>query len=177
MRRPCLHQLFQLHGAVKDGVQFLHVADALRFRQVQKPLFQRFAVYQQMRRRQGVMELDRRAVFDRLGDGILVEVALPIVHAEYFEGALALRGPVNRRAGEADIGGIRQSAHQVVAEMPAGGTVGLIDQDDDVLAAVQVGGDVVKLVDHRHDQAAIVRGQDVLQLMSCCRDLGGLEMP
>ncbi len=88
--------------------------------------------------REVVVERQRRAVLDALGDRVLVEVALVVVAAERLERPLAVGGLVDRRAGEADVGGVRQAGHQVVAEVAAGRAVGLVDQHVDVLARVEV---------------------------------------
>ena len=78
-------------------------------------------------------------VVDRLGDGVLVQVAAAaVIAAEDLEGALAVGGLVDGRAGEAEIGGVGQRRHQVVAQVAAGGAVGLVDQDEDVVAGVEV---------------------------------------
>ena len=51
----------------------------------------------------------------------------------------------------------------------------LINQDDDVLAGVDVRWDAVKLVNHRDDESAIIRTEDVLKLLLAVRDTNGLD--
>ena len=94
-RRSCppgrgLHHLLELDGAVEDGVQLLGlVADPLGLAQVEELPVQRLPVHAQVGGGQGVVERHGRAVVDGLGDGVLVQVALRVVHAEDLEGALA----------------------------------------------------------------------------------------
>ncbi len=76
---------------------------------------------------------------------------------------LPVGGAVNRRAGEADEGRVRQGRHQVVAQVAAGGAMGFIDQHVDVAAQVQIGGHVAELVDGRDDEAAIVAAEQLVQ--------------
>ena len=116
-----------------------------------------------------VVERQRGAVLDALGDGILVQVALVVLAAEGLEGALAVGGLVDRRAGEADEGGVGQPGHQEVAQIAAGGAVGLVDQHEDVLARVQIRRHVAELVDHRHDDAPVVAPSAACSAARCCR--------
>ena len=161
---------------VQDGVQLLDVADALGLGEAQELPLQRLRGRRAVVGRQGVVERHGGAVLDRLGDRVLVEVALRVVAAEDLEGALAVGDPVDGRAGEADVGGVGQGAHQVVAEVAARGAVGLVHQHEDVLPRVEVGRDVVELVNHRDDQAAVVRRRGCWR-RSCllCGDLDCAE--
>ena len=126
--------------------------------------------HQHFVRREVVVERQRGAVLDALGDGILVQVALVVLAAEGLERALAVGGLVHRRAGEADERRVRQAGHQEVAQVAAGGAVRLVDQDVDVRPRVQVRRHVAELVDHRHDDAAVV----VLQQLVEPRDAAGV---
>ncbi len=98
------------------------------------------------------MERDGRAVRDRLADRILVQVALWIVPTEDLESPLPMRGSVNGRTGEADVGGVGQRRHQVVAEITPRASVRLVHEDEDVVPLDQVIVDLVELVDHGDDQ-------------------------
>jgi len=79
-----------------------------------------------------VVQGNRGAIVDRLADRVLIEVALLVIGAEDLESALAVRRLVDRRAREAEIGGVRQGAHEVVAEIATGGAVRFVDEDEDV---------------------------------------------
>src|SRR3546814_17637256 len=87
-----------------------------------------------------------------------------VLRAEGLEGALAVGGLVHGRPGEADQGGVGQRAHQVVAQVAAGGAVRLVDQHEHVVAGGQVGVGLVELVDHGDDQAAELRLQQRMQV-------------
>ncbi len=62
------------------------------------------------------------------------------------------------------IAGVRQPGHEEVAEIAAGGAVGLVDQHVDVRAGVEVRRHVAELVDHRDDDATVVVAQQLVQL-------------
>ena len=83
-------------------------------------------------RRQLVIQRQRGAVFNAVGDGILVQITLIIFATESLEGALAVGGLVNRGAGETEVGGIWQAGHQEVAEVAAGGAVGFVNEYVDI---------------------------------------------
>ena len=76
--------------------------------------------------------------------------------------------------------GVGQAAHQVVAQVAAGGAVRLIHQDHNGLAGVQVGGDVVELMDHGDDQPTEILIKKVLELRAsvriCDLDLFSLDL-
>jgi hypothetical protein len=110
-----------------------------------------------------VVERQRRAVLDAVGNGILVQIPLVVLAAEGLEGAPAVDGLVHRGAGEADEGRVRQAGHQKVAEIAAGGAVGLVDEHVDVRARVEVRRHVAELVDHRHDDAPVVVAQQLVE--------------
>ena len=120
------------------------------------------------------MERNGGAVLDRFPDRVLVQVALLVIAAEDLERPLAVRGPVYRRAGEADVGGVRQRTHQVVAEVAARGAMGLIDQHEDVVSGVHLLRDVVELVDHRDNQPSTVAAE-ILQMLLRFRHLNVAE--
>ena len=82
------------------------------------------------------------------------------------------RNAVNWRSGEADVSRVRQSAHQVVAEVAAGCAVGFVHQHHHAVTGIDVRGDVVELVDHRNDQPAIIRGEGFLQVLLALDYLG-----
>ena len=118
------------------------------------------------------MERDGRAVRDGFADAIFVEISFRrVVFPEGDEGPLSIDGPIDGRAGEADVGRFRQGSGQVVAQFPAGGPVGFIDEDDDVLALVDVCGHSVELVDHRDDQAPAVPLEQFPEVAFACHDL------
>src|SRR5262249_23547026 len=58
------------------------------------------------------------------GPASIIPSPLLVVHAEDLERPLAVGRPVDGRAGEAQVGRIRQRAHQVVAQIPARAAVG-----------------------------------------------------
>ena len=117
-----------------------------------KFLLHQLVRHEHLVRGQVVVERQRRAVLDALGDRVLVQVALVVLAAEGLERALAVGRLVDRRAGEADEDGVRQPGHQVVAQVAAGRAVRLVDQHEDVRPRVQVRRHVAELVDHRDDR-------------------------
>jgi hypothetical protein len=159
-----LEHIGQGDGAVEDAVEFFHVGHALQLRRRPEVLFHRLAVGDQVVGRQLIVQRNGGAVFDGFADGVFVEIPLGIVGAEGLEGTAAMRGAVNGRAGEAEEGGVGQRAHQVVAQVAAGGAMGFIHQHEDVGAGVQVGRDVVEFVNHREDQAARIGLEQVAQV-------------
>ena len=130
-----LEEVLQVHRPLEDLVQLLDVGHALGFGEGQELLVQRLVRHQHFVGGELVVERQRGAVLDAVGDGILVQVALVILAAEGLEGALAVHGLVHRRAGETDEGRVRQAGHQEVAEVAAGGAVGFVDQHVDVRRA------------------------------------------
>jgi hypothetical protein len=121
-----------------------------------------------------VVEGQGGAVGDAFGDGVFVQVALGVVAAEGFEGALAVNGEIHGGATESDEGGAGQASHQVGAEIATGGAVRFIDQHVDVGAPVEIRRHVAELVDHRHDDAAVVGGE---QLVEAGDTAGVLHIP
>ena len=127
--------------------------------------------HQHFVRRELVIERQRRAVLDALGDGILVEITLVVLAAEGLERPLAIDRFVHRRAGEADERRVGQAGHQEVAQVAARRAVRLVNEHVDVLPQVQVRGHVAELVDHRHDDAPVILPQQPVQL----RDAAGVR--
>jgi hypothetical protein len=158
-----LEKVLQVHRPFEDLVQLLDVGDAFGLGEGEELLVQRFVRDQHFVGGELVVERQRRAVLDAVGDGILVQVTLVILAAEGLEGALAIHGLVHRGAGEAEEGRVRQAGHEEVAEVAAGGAVGFVDQDVDVRARVQVRRHVAELVDHRHDDAPVVVAQQLVE--------------
>ena len=146
----------QRDGALQHLVQFLDVADPLGLQPVQELPLQGFPVNEQVIGRKLVMQRHRGPVRDRLADRILVQVALLVIGAEHLECALAVRRPVDGRAGEAEVRRVGQRAHEVVSKVAARRSVRLIHQNEDVFTRFDVGADVIELVDHGDDQAAPV---------------------
>lgn len=62
-------------------------------------------------------------------------------------------GLVNGGPGKTDEGGVGQGPHQIVAQVPACGPVGLVNEHIDVFPEVEVRVGVVKLMDHGDDEA------------------------
>jgi len=148
---------------VQDAVEFVNVADALGLRELEELLLEHLVRDADVIRREGMAQLEGGAVFNGLGDRVLVEVALRVVGAEGLEGTLPLGRLVNRSAREADEGGRRQCAHQVVAKIAAGGPVRLVDEDEEVVAGAGVSAHALELVDHGDDEAAEVLIQERLK--------------
>ncbi len=128
-----LEEVLQVHRPVENLVQLLDVRDALGLGQREELLLHDLVRHQHFVRREVVVERQRRAVLDALGDGILVQIALVVLAAEGLERPLAVGRLVHRRAGEADEGRVRQAGHQEVAKVAAGRAVRLVDQHEDVL--------------------------------------------
>ena len=137
---PVLEHVFQIDGTIKHLIEFLDVADAFQFRQFQKFLVQRFPIHPQVIGGKGVVKRNGGAVFHRLPNGILVQVALRIIAAEDLESPLAVGGAVDGRAGEAEIGGVGDGSHQVIAQVAARGAMGLIDQHENIVSQTYIGG-------------------------------------
>ena len=100
-----------------------------------------------------------------------MEVTFVVLAAEGLEGALAVNGLVHRRAGEADERGVRQAGHEEVAEVAARGAVRFVDEDVDVPPRVQVRRHVAELVDHRHDDPAVVVPKKLIETGDAARVL------
>jgi hypothetical protein len=81
-----------------------------------------------------------------------------VITPEDNESALSISGLIDGRAGEAQVCGVGQGCHQVVAQVSTGGAVGFIHQDKDIGSGIEVGRDIIELVDHADDQAAAVAG-------------------
>ena len=122
-----LEEVFQIHRPLKDLVQLLDVGHALGFGEGEELLVQRLVRHEHFIRRELVIERQRGAVLDAVGDGILVQVALVVLASEGLEGALAIDGLVHGRAGEADEARVRQRRHEEVAEIAASGAVRFVD--------------------------------------------------
>ena len=73
-----------------------------------------------------------------------------------------LGGLVNGGAGEAKICGVRESAHEIVAQIAAGGTVGFIHQHKDILSLIYLRRDIIKLVNHGDDKASGIASEKFL---------------
>jgi len=86
---PVLEHIFQSDRLVQHPVQVFNITDAFRLGEVKEFFLQDLALNPELVRRQGVIERYGGAVFYRLGDGILVQVALRVVNAKYLESALA----------------------------------------------------------------------------------------
>ncbi len=97
-----LQEVLQVHRPVENLVQLLDVGHALGLGQRQELLIEDLVRHQHLVGREVVVERQRGAVFDALGDGIFVQVALVVLAAEGLERPLAVGGLVDRRAGEAD---------------------------------------------------------------------------
>jgi hypothetical protein len=165
-----LEEVFQVHRPLENLVQLLDVGHALSFGKREKLGIQRLVGHQHLIWRKLVVKRQRGAVLDAVGNGILVQVALIVFAAEGLEGSLAVDGLVHRGAGKANVGGVRQAGHEEVAEVAAGGAVGLVDEDVDVRAGVEIRRHVAELVDHRHDDAPVI----VLQKLVEPGDAGGM---
>ena len=113
-----------------------------------------------------VIERHRRAVVDRLG-----EVVDRDVIAEHLAGALFLAGD-QRRAGEADEGGVRQRLAHVRGENVVLAAMGLVGDDDDVAAGRQLRIDFAarrpEFLDEGED-VALVAAQQLLQVLAALR--------
>ena len=163
----------QPDGAIEHLVQLLDIGDAFRLRQLEKFLVEPLGRHRHLARRHDVLDRQRRLVLDRLLDRIFVEIAALVLRAENLERAFALLGLGDRRPGEADDRGVRHGGHQVGAEVLSDRTMRLVDEDVDVVAGAAVLPDRLKLVDHRDDQAAKIRIEQLLQFGLGVGALGG----
>ena len=111
-----------------------------------------------------VADWQRRFVLDRLGDGVLVEIAQLVVGAEYLEGALPLGRLVDGRAGESNDGCVGDGRHQVGAQVLGHRTVRLVDEHVDVVTSVGILLQPFELVDHGQDQPALVGSEQLPEL-------------
>ena len=153
---PALEKVLQVHRAFENLVQLLNVGDALSLGQREELLLHDLVRHEHLVRREVVVERQRRAVLDALGDGILVEITLVVLAAESFERPLAVGGLVHWRAREAEETRVRQASHQKVAQVATCRTMRFINEYEDVRAQIQVRWHVAKLVDHRHDDAPVI---------------------
>ena len=94
-------KILQVHRPLEDLVQFLDVGHALGFGEGEELFVQGLVRDEHFIRRELVVERQRGAVLDAVGDGILVQVTLIVLAAEGLEGALAVNGLVHRGTGEA----------------------------------------------------------------------------
>ena len=158
-----LEERLQAHRPVEDPVQLLDVAHPLGLGEAEKLPLQLLLRHPDVVRRERVVEREGRAVLDRLGDRVLVEVAPLVVPAEDLESALAIGDPVDGRPGEADERRVGQRADQVVPEVAAGRPVRLVHEDEDIRPGAEVGVRLVELVDGRDDQAAVVGMEELAE--------------
>ena len=103
-------------GLVEDLVELIDVGDALHFGEGEEFPVEPLGWHGHLARGHGVADRQGRLVCNRLGDGVLVEVAQLVIGSEYLEGAFPVRGLVNWRAGEADDRRVGQGRHQVGAQ-------------------------------------------------------------
>ena len=75
-RSLALEEVLQVHRAIEDLVQLLDVGDALGLGEREELLLHELVRDQHLVGREVVVERQRRAVLDALGDRVLVEVAL-----------------------------------------------------------------------------------------------------
>ena len=80
----------------------------------------------------------RRLVLNRLGDGVLVKIAQLIVGTEYLEGAIPVRGPINRRTGESDDRRVGHGRHQIRTQVLGHRAVRLVNEYINVVTGVDV---------------------------------------
>ena len=153
----------QMHGAVEHAVELLHVGHPLGAGGAQELAVELLGRNGEFARRQRVPDRQGGLVLDRVGDRVLVQIAVRVVGAEDLEGALAVGGAGDRRAGKADDGGGGEGGHQVAAEVAGDRAVRLVDEHVDAAARVGVPVEVLKLVDQRQDQAALVGGEQLAQ--------------
>ena len=78
-----------MHGAVQHPVEFLHLGHALGVGRGEKLAVELLGRHGQVARRQRVADRQGGLVGDRIGDGVLVQIAPRVVGAEDLEGALA----------------------------------------------------------------------------------------
>jgi hypothetical protein len=93
---PALEEILQVHRALENLIQLLDVRDALGLGQREEFLFHELVRHEHFVRREIVVERQRRAVLDALGDGILVQVALVVLAAKRLERPLAVGRLVHR---------------------------------------------------------------------------------
>ena len=160
--RVGLEESPERHGVFKDTIQLLDVRDAFCFLERKKLSFEEIRRYDQLPRRRRMAQLNRGPVFDRLLDGVFVQVPLGILGAERLERALAVRRLVDGRSGETDQRTVGERARQVVAEVAAGRAVRFIDHDEDVGPRARVLPQALELVNHRDDEPAEVAIEQVL---------------
>ena len=68
-----------------------------------------------------------------------------------------------------------QSAHQIVAQVAARRAVRFIHEHNDALTGIDVRRDVIELVNHRDDKAAIVGAENVLKIPLAVGNLRALD--
>ena len=149
-------EILQVHRPFENLVQLFDFSHAFGFREGKKLFLQRLVRNEHFIRRKLVVERQRGAVLDAVGDGVFVQVAGIVLAAEGLEGALAVNRFVHRRAGEAEECRIRQAGHEEVAEIARCRAVRLVDEDIDVLPQIQIRRHVAELVDHCYDDAPVV---------------------
>ena len=149
---------------IKHVVQFVNVSDAFYLGQGEKFLVESIRGYGHVTRRHRMTNRQRRLVLNRLGDGVLVKIPQLIVGTEYLEGALPVRGTVNRRTGESDDRRVRHGRHQIRTQVLGHRAVRLVNEDIHVVTGVHVFFETFKLVDHGQNQAAFVGFEQIPKL-------------
>ena len=153
---PPFEEVFKIDRTVEDLVQFLDVGDPLRLDQREKFPLHHLMRHQHLVRRQVVVQRQCRPVLNALGHRILVEITLVVFAAECLEGPSAVSRFVDGCTSESEVGGVRQSGHQIVAEVAAGRPMRLVDQHENIRPCVEVRRHIAELVDRGHDEAPIV---------------------
>ena len=107
-------------------------------------------------RRDVVVEGEGRAVFDAFCDRVFVQITFIVLTAEGLESAFAVGRLVDWCAGKSDEARLRQTSHKIISEIAGSRAMRFVDKNKDVLARIQVGRHIAKLVDHRHHDSAII---------------------
>ena len=158
-----LEEVLQIHCTLQDLVQLLDVRHPLGLSEGEELLLQRFVGDEQLIGGQLVVERKGSPILDAVGDGVFVEVALIILTPEGLEGPSPIDRLVHRGSGEADEGGIGETRHEEVPEIPRRRPMSLVDQDIDILPQIQIRRHIAELMDHRHDDASVVVAQELIE--------------
>ena len=162
--------------AVENPVQLFDVRHTVRRGEVEELPVEQVHRRRQFARRQGMPYGEGRLVLDGLGDRVLVQVAAFVLRAEDLEGARPVFRPGDGRSGEPDDRGVREGAHQVVAQVAGHRAVRLVYKDEGVRAGVGVPVHLVELVDHREDEPPSVGLQVAAQVVDRVR-AGDRDVP
>jgi hypothetical protein len=130
------------------------------------------AVHPELQHSRLKVQRQRRAVAHRVRERVQAHIALLVLLGAKRPERVVV-APVDGRAGESEQEGVRERFAHLDAEVALLGAMGLVDEDDDVLAVVELARGLAELVDCRDDDLAHIVVEQLLKLLAA---VGGLEV-